>query len=216
MTKLHQLYQSLPVGMLLCAVGGSLDADSFLLHGHVFAGLQTGNLVLLGAGYSQLSGMQIIKYISALVAFVLGLILTRFYQDLCKAAKAHHFSFSAQMILAEVILLLVVCLLSQSGHDLISIALMSFVGAVQLQTFPKIKGHPFTPLMMMGHMKKTINFMDKGDYPRVIANLLSLISFFIGAIITGLLIQWLNDWALLFAIIMLISIFIVAVNKKAC
>ncbi|XIF19927.1 MAG: DUF1275 domain-containing protein [Acetilactobacillus jinshanensis] len=54
---------------------------------------------------------------------------------------------------------------------------MSIVGAIQLQAFPRIDGHPFTPLMMMGHMKKTVNFMDKGDRSRVIANY--LISFLI-------------------------------------
>lgn len=207
MKKINSIYQSLSVGMLLCAIGGGLDADSFLLHGHIFAGLQTGNLVLLGAGYSQLNGLQILRYVVAILAFAVGLIITRFFQDHNRDSK-HLFPTVA--ILSEIILLFLICLLSNVVNNLIIIAIMSIVGAIQLQAFPKIEGHPFTPLMMMGHMKKTVNFMDKGNHERVITNVCSLVSFFIGTVITGILLIFIGDWSLLFDIAMLGLILIMA------
>lgn len=203
MKKVHRVCESLPVGMMLCVIGGCLDADSFLLHGHVFAGLQTGNLVLLGAGYSQLNKFQILKYLAAITSFICGLILTRIFQDHDRKIKR---SFSLDAVIIEMTLLLAAVLSSAIVSDYTMIAIMSFVSGVQLQAFPRINGHPFTPLMMMGHMKKTVNFMDKGDHPRVIANVSSLVSFWIGAIVTGLLIPVLGDKSLLFAVVMLVLI----------
>lgn len=214
MSKLRQVYQSLTVGMLLCAVGGSLDADSFLLHGHVFAGLQTGNLVMLGAGYSQLNMSQILKYVAAIVAFVMGLVLMRISQDAYDREHRHQISLPARAIGVEMILLLLVCILSRHVSNLIVIAMMSLVGAIQLQSFQIIKGNSFTPLMMMGHIKKLINFMDKGNRARTVANLMSLVSFFAGAVITGLLLPWIGDWSLIFAIVMLLIIIFLARIKK--
>ena len=44
----RQISETLHLGMLLAAVGGFLDAYTYLSRGKVFANAQTGNLVLLG------------------------------------------------------------------------------------------------------------------------------------------------------------------------
>lgn len=45
--------ESTVFGALLTMAAGCIDAHSYLLHGQVFAGLQTGNLILLGVRLGQ-------------------------------------------------------------------------------------------------------------------------------------------------------------------
>jgi hypothetical protein len=44
----HNVVDSLSAGALFAFTGGSLDAFLYLNHGHVFAGVMTGNAVLWG------------------------------------------------------------------------------------------------------------------------------------------------------------------------
>lgn len=192
-------YQSLPVGVMLCMIGGSIDADSFLLHGHVFAGLQTGNLAILGANFTNLTSAQIMNYIFALVAFMMGIILVRACQ------KVFQSSYLPKIMLGiELVLLFLVVLLSKNLNDYSLVGFMSLVGAIQLQEFQFVHYQSFTSLMMMGHIKKTIDFTFNREWPRVIANLLTLFGFIWGAVITGMLLKIWGDLALSFAMIVLL------------
>ena len=51
--KPYPVHESLLIGTLLTAAAGSFDAFTYLLHGEVFAGLQTGNVILLGIHLGQ-------------------------------------------------------------------------------------------------------------------------------------------------------------------
>lgn len=194
-----QKYQSLPAGMMLCMVGGSIDADSFLLHGHVFAGLQTGNLVILGANLTNLTSAQIINYVFALIAFVVGIALVRSCQKIFRRS-----GLPKVMLGIEWVLLLAVSVFSKDLNNYCLVGLMSLAGAIQLQEFQLVHHQSFTSLMMMGHIKKTIDFSFSEKWSRVIANGLTLLSFVIGAIITGVLLKVWGDLALSFALVILL------------
>ncbi len=43
----YAIHETLPIGILLTAVGGFLEAYTYLLRGGVFCNAQTGNIVLL-------------------------------------------------------------------------------------------------------------------------------------------------------------------------
>ena len=185
--------------MMLCMIGGSIDADSFLLHGHVFAGLQTGNLAILGANFTNLTSAQIMNYIFALVAFVVGIVLVRACQEVFQS------SYLPKIMLGiEFGLLLLVVFLSKILNDYGLVGFMSLVGAIQLQEFQLVHYQSFTSLMMMGHIKKTIDFTFNKKWSRVIANLLTLLSFILGAIVTGVLLKIWGDLALSFAMVVLL------------
>ena len=53
-----QMSESLPVGILLAASGGLMDAYSCLFRGEVFANAQTGNVLLFSIHLSKGSGCQ--------------------------------------------------------------------------------------------------------------------------------------------------------------
>lgn len=47
----EKAHERLEFGMALAATAGGLDAYTYLVHGEVFAGLQTGNFILLGGSF---------------------------------------------------------------------------------------------------------------------------------------------------------------------
>ena len=49
----YPLHERLIIGVFLAAAAGGLDAYTYLFHGEVFAGLQTGNFILLGLNLGQ-------------------------------------------------------------------------------------------------------------------------------------------------------------------
>ena len=49
----EKAHERLEFGMALAATAGGLDAYTYLVHGEVFAGLQTGNFILLGVHLGQ-------------------------------------------------------------------------------------------------------------------------------------------------------------------
>ncbi|WP_434976965.1 DUF1275 family protein [Latilactobacillus sakei] len=63
MTEKMAISDKILYGGLLAAAGG-FDSYTFLVHGQVFAGLQTGNLILLGDAYwsNEMGGINATHY----------------------------------------------------------------------------------------------------------------------------------------------------------
>ena len=71
----YAIVDSLPCASLLGFAGGSLDAFLYLNHGHVFAGVMTGNAVLCGVGVFNKSSGGALHYAWPLLAYVCGILL---------------------------------------------------------------------------------------------------------------------------------------------
>jgi uncharacterized membrane protein YoaK (UPF0700 family) len=65
---------------LIAFTGGSLDAFLFLNHGHVFAGVMSGNAVLLGLALFSNAHFGAFHYLRPLVAYVFGIFLIAMLQ----------------------------------------------------------------------------------------------------------------------------------------
>ena len=64
--------ESLPLGLLLAAVGGFLDAFTFVGYGGVFANAQTGNIVLTGIETGEQHWRAALLHVPPILAFLLG------------------------------------------------------------------------------------------------------------------------------------------------
>lgn len=64
--------ETLPVGLLLAAVGGFLDGFTFIGYGGVFANGQTGNVVLMGVYAGELHWRSAVQHVPPILAFLLG------------------------------------------------------------------------------------------------------------------------------------------------
>lgn len=78
--NVYRVIDSLWSACLLAFTGGSLDAFLFLNHGRVFAGVMSGNAVLLGLAVFAYTRLGVIHYLRPLVAYVCGLFLIAMLQ----------------------------------------------------------------------------------------------------------------------------------------
>lgn len=89
MTQSFPTNERLMIGSLLAASAGGFDAFTYLQHGEVFAGLQTGNLILLGVHLGQGQFGVTIHYLIPILAFIFGTMVARFFQHTIKKASNH-------------------------------------------------------------------------------------------------------------------------------
>jgi uncharacterized membrane protein YoaK (UPF0700 family) len=62
---------------LLTIAGGSMDACSFVSHGHVFATAQSGNVVLLALALASGTARQSFRHLPSIIAFLAGVIYVK-------------------------------------------------------------------------------------------------------------------------------------------
>lgn len=150
--KPYPVHESLLIGTLLTAAAGSFDAFTYLLHGEVLAGLQTGNVILLGIHLGQAQWTTAVRYIVPIFAFMFGTMAARALQ-LQAGKKSRPLTEQRWLIQYEITLILIVTLFGHWLPDLAASALVSLIAAAQLQEFRRLKGGPFTSLMMTGNLR---------------------------------------------------------------
>ena len=150
--KTRQMSETLALGILLAAVGGFLDAYTYLCRGRVFANAQTGNIVLLGMNLAQGRLHESEKYLIPILAFAGGIVVAELVRTFCKRIRLLHWR---QIVIAfEIILLLGVTFIPQSeGLNMLTNIMVSFVCALQVQSFRKLNGNLFATTMCTGNLR---------------------------------------------------------------
>lgn len=220
MTEKMAVSDKLLYGGLLAAAGG-FDSYTYLVHGEVFAGLQTGNLILLGTHLGQMKWATLLLHITPILAFMLGTILTRILQHRFKAADS--INKRQRLVLGiEIMVLAVVALISPYVSDLLSSALVSIIAAAQLQEFRQLKGSPFTSLMMTGNVRTLAESLYDGFFKH---NSLALakaweilriiFGFTLGATVMGAMVRyWGAHTIVISALFLLGSLVILQLNPQ--
>ena len=145
-----QMSDSLLTASFVILSGGLQDAYTYSCRGKVFANAQTGNIVLLSTYLFQREWAHSVRYLIPLLAFLLGTFVAESIHRWCKHFEKVH--WRQLIILAEIILLAVVGLLPQT-LNITANALVSFVCAMQVQTFRKVRGHAYASTMCIGNMR---------------------------------------------------------------
>ena len=151
---------------VLTMIAGSLDAYSFLFHGGVFAGLQTGNLILLGIHLGQHSLGAVIRHTLSILAFIIGTIVIRSVQlrflIRVKPDESPQQAFLRDrrqqqlhlVVLAyEIIMIILSIFLDMLGNTEIAAMFLSMAVAGELEEFRKVRGQTFTPLTMTSDLR---------------------------------------------------------------
>lgn len=199
MQQKNVIHETLLFGIFLAAAAGGIDAYTYLLHGEVFAGLQTGNFILLGIHLGQLQFSTLIHYLVPIFSFAAGSFLTRWVQTKFKEKTLHN-QHQILILICEILLLLIVGMFSPMLPDLFANALLSLAASAQLQEFQRLNSKPFTSLMMTGNLRNlATNYFDgyrKHDPKQKAAfyeTLTIIISFVVGAALSGLLAKVLGE-----------------------
>ncbi|QIB70646.1 DUF1275 domain-containing protein [Aminipila butyrica] len=143
--------ESYLLGALLAAVGGYLDAYTYVCRGQVFANAQTGNMVLMGIQLAQGHVRQALYYLVPILTFFVGICFVELLRHRCPAGGRLHWRQGA--IAIEFVALAAVAFLPQESYNPLAIIVVSFVCAVQAQSFRKFNGNAFASTMCTGNLR---------------------------------------------------------------
>lgn len=145
-----QMSEAVSTGIFLTLSGGFQDAYTYYCRGGVFANAQTGNIVLMGSHLASREWGMAFRYMAPVAAFACGVYMAEHIRRQHKHNRQFHWR---QMVVAiEIILLFLVGFMPQSMNMATNIA-VSFVCAMQVNAFRKIKGSPYATTMCIGNLR---------------------------------------------------------------
>ena len=130
--------------------GGFQDAYTYCCRGGVFANAQTGNIVLMSSALFRGDWGAVVKYLVPVLSSLLGIAGAELVHVHYRRQEKIHWR---QIVLIEEIILLFIVGFIPEYLDPLANALVSFVCALQVQTFHKIHGQPYASTMCIGNMR---------------------------------------------------------------
>ena len=124
--------------------GGLQDAYTYCCRDKVFANAQTGNIVLMSTHLFAGDWAGVFRYFVPLISFMAGIFVAECVHRRYKCMEKVH--WRQLIILAEIVLLFFVGFLPQEVNTFAN-ALVSFVCAMQVQTFRKVRGTAYASTM---------------------------------------------------------------------
>lgn len=121
------------LGLIVICAGGFMDAYSYLLHDHVFATGQTGNIVLLCMNLADGAWLGVSHYLVSILAFVAGIMLSRHVLVRVHGRATHR--MQRWVVVFEALAFAVVALLPEGAPDLLVNSAISFCAAVSYENF---------------------------------------------------------------------------------
>ena len=211
--------ESLSVAVLLAVAGGLLDAYTYLCRGAVFANAQTGNLVLLAVRLADGDWRSALRYLAPVAAFVLGVWLAEWLRRAnCAGGR---FRWQNAVLLIEMGVLCLVAFVPAGTWNSAVNLLVSFVCALQVEAFRKVRGNPFASTMCTGNLRsgtealfhgiqagEKTQLRKSGYYFVVIA------SFLLGAALGGFLSRPLGQWTVLGAVAPQALVFLLLLRRE--
>lgn len=151
--KISQMSDSFITAIFVVLSGGFQDAYTYMCRDEVFANAQTGNIVLMSAHLFQGEFKNCVRYLVPLISFMVGTYVAEHVHYYFKYLEKIH--WRQIIILCEIVLLFSVGFISQK-HNALANALVSFVCAMQVQTFHKVRGQVYASTMCIGNMRSAI------------------------------------------------------------
>jgi uncharacterized membrane protein YoaK (UPF0700 family) len=149
--------ESLLVATLLSAVGGFLDAFTWLTYGGVFATAQTGNVVLVGVYAALGQWPQAFRHVLPIAAFLLGVFIASRLRGGALERKATLVS-----LVVEIALLGVVTIVTSDFPGVAVTLGISFVAALQTSSFVKVEGWRYSSVIATSNLRQAIEALVAG------------------------------------------------------
>ena len=139
-----QMSDSFLMAAFIIMSGGLQDAYTYCCRDKVFANAQTGNIVLMSTHLFAGDWPGVSRYFVPVLSFMAGIFVAECVHRRYKRMEKVH--WRQIIILAEIVLLFVVGFLPQEVNTFAN-ALVSFVCAMQVQTFRKVRGHAYKKIL---------------------------------------------------------------------
>ena len=191
-------------GALLAAAGGFLDAYTYLGRGHVFANAQTGNMVLMGMHLFAGKWRESVVYAIPIFAFFLGVYIAEIFKSRFRNNRLH---WQQAVLLIEMAVIAGVAFLPAAEYDQPANILVSFVCALQVESFRRVNGQAFATTMCTGNLRSATELLylyrtgrDRENLKKSLQYFGIILFFIIGAASGGLLTGLLGIYAVLIAL----------------
>lgn len=208
-----QMSESIWVGILLSITGGFQDAYTYFCRDHVFANGQTGNMVLMGEKLATGKWAGALRYFIPVLAFATGIYTAEKIRHKYQWSKKIH--WRQIVVIIEAILLFLVGWIPQT-YNLCANIIVSFVCALQIESFRKVLGNSYASTMCIGNLRiateALCNYRATGNKvlrKKSITYYTFIIIFIIGAATGGILTAQFGDKAIWICSILLICSFLV-------
>ncbi len=184
-----RLSETLLVSAVLAVTGGFLDAYTYVFRGKVFANGQTGNLVLSGIRAAEGDWRAVFRYALPILAFLLGVLAAEIIR--VGVSDARMIKWRHVILMMETAILTAALFTPQGEYDQYVNIAISFVCALQTQSFRSLKGKPYISVMCTGNLRSAVSelslygqYRDK-KYLRNAGEYGVIVLCFIGGAFTG-------------------------------
>ena len=148
--------EAMSTGIFLTLSGGFQDAYTYYTRGKVFANAQTGNIILLGHNAMNRDFTDAFRYLVPVLAFAGGIYISEVIRGIYREYGKLH--WRQIVVVLEILLLFVVGFLPQSMNMAANI-LVSFVCAMQVEAFRKMKGSAYASTMCIGNLRSATEML---------------------------------------------------------
>ena len=164
--------------VLLTFAGGFTDSYTFIHRGAVFATMQTGNLIKFFISLT--NGEFKLMFVLPIAFFILGGVIAVLLRK-CK--------YQAHIVLISLIVSYVFAGLcpKNDAWDIVSVCILSIVGAMQFEAFRVCLGYRYTSTMCTNNMRLLSTGIAEGKWKTVLLYA-SIIATFIIGIVIGVLV----------------------------
>lgn len=211
-------HEKLEVALLLTATGGFMDSYSYLTHGARFASLQSGNVILMAVHLIRGEFSQGYIYLFPIIAFTIGSGVSFLLKNF---ARKRRFSSHQFNLFVELVGITCISLLINFLPNNLFIFILAFFAAIQADTFTKLRGMPYANIMTTGNIRTMGSMLIGGFFSKNSEMLLKgrnaffvVVSFFTGALISGLIVPLLGNFAILGASLMLLVVFFILQKER--
>ena len=173
---MRQPSDTFAVAALLALAGGFLDAYTYLCRGGVFANAQTGNMVLLALRAAEGRWQEAAAYLAPILAFALGVLVTEGMRTRYRGQGRFHWRH--WVLGVEILALGAAALIPVGPWNGVVNVTVSFVCALQVEAFRKVRGYPFASTMCTGNLRSGTEALCAYFHTRDIAILHKALTYF--------------------------------------
>ncbi|MCL2858545.1 MAG: YoaK family protein [Streptococcaceae bacterium] len=219
---MNTLKEKLRIAMLLAINSGFIDGYTYFHFSERFAGMQTGNLIQAGINLANGKIQLALGFALPILFFIVGIGFKIAYSHFLKMEEEvqHFILIQGLGVLAITLLHAFVITLTPP----IYIGLLSFFMAIQADTFTNTHGLAYNSVFGTGNIRSfSTNLMqffltkDKEKLSHASIYFGLILSFFVGAVFSTLLLNVFGTWTLLgscFILLIVYLIFVFSKNKK--
>lgn len=214
-----QMSDTLRTALFIILSGGFQDAYTYCCRGEVFANAQTGNIVLMSSACFIGDWATVLKYLIPVLSFLVGTAAAEMIHLHFKPCEKIH--WRQIILICEMVLLFSVGFLPHTIDPLAN-ALVSFVCAMQVQTFHKVRGHAYASTMCIGNMRSGMEALcayfrvhDKEILKKALTYFSVICIFAVGAGIGTFVTKMIGDKAIwICCVLLFISFSLMFVSEK--